>query len=89
MSIFNIFRSREKNSATTAKDRLQIIVAHERSHRNGPNYLADLQREIVEVIAKYVHIDKEQVNVNLQDAGDCSVLELNVTLPEAEGATES
>lgn len=87
MSIFNIFRTREKPTASTAKERLQIIVAHERAKQNTPSYLADLQREIVEVIAKYVHIDQEQVQVNLQEAGDCSVLELNVTLPENEKET--
>ena len=84
MSIFNIFRSKEKQSASIAKERLQIIVAHERNTNNKPDYLQNLQRDIVEVIAKYVPIDKDQVQVNLQNAGDCSVLELNITLPDDE-----
>lgn len=84
MSIFNIFRSKEKPTASLAKERLQIIVAHERNHRSGPDYLPDLQREIIDVITKYVAINRDQVHVNLQNAGDCSVLELNITLPEKE-----
>ncbi|MGE3920507.1 MAG: cell division topological specificity factor MinE, partial [Gammaproteobacteria bacterium] len=71
-----------------AKERLQIILAHERTQRssNSPDYLPALQQEILDVIAKYVHIDKQQVQVNFQNAGDCSILELNVTLPEQEEA---
>lgn len=84
MSIFNIFRSREKNTAVIAKERLQIIVAHERNQKRSPDYLSALQQDIIDVIAKYVKIDKEQVQVNLQNAGDCSVLELNITLPDRE-----
>lgn len=89
MSIFNIFRSTNKqtSSAHIAKERLQIIVAHERARRSGPDYLPKLQQEIIDVIAKYVKIDKNQVQVNLENAGDCSVLELNVTLPEEEVTT--
>lgn len=83
MSIFDIFRSKKSTAtAMVAKERLQIILAHERSQRNSPDYLPKLQREIIEVIAKYVHIDTKQVQVNFQNAGDCSILELNVTLPE-------
>lgn len=84
MSLFNIFRAKEKSTASLAKERLQIIVAHSRNQDENPDYLADLQQEIVDVIAKYVKIDKEGVKVNLQNSGDCSVLELNVTLPEKE-----
>jgi len=87
MSLFNIFRTKEKSSASLAKERLQIIVAHSRNQEANPGYLANLQQEIVDVIAKYVKIDKDQVKVNLQNSGDCSVLELNVTFPEKEKET--
>ena len=83
MSILNIFRKQKSTTtASIAKERLQIIVAHERGNRNGPEYLPALQREIIDVIAKYVNIDKEKVLVSLQNSGDCAILELNVTLPE-------
>jgi len=65
-----------------AKERLQIIISHERSQRSTPDYLPKLQEEIIEVIAKYVPISKEQVSVNLDRLGDNAVLELNVTMPD-------
>jgi cell division topological specificity factor len=89
MSLFDIFRLQKKpTTAAIAKERLQIIVAHERATRNTPDYLPQLQQEILAVITKYVKIDQDRVQVNLQNVGSYSVLELNVTLPEEEGATE-
>lgn len=82
MSIFDYFKSNKKNTASIAKERLQVIVAHERSKRNQPDYLPALQREILEVIRKYVNIDQDQIEVQLENNGDCSILELNVTLPD-------
>ena len=85
MSIINfkLFRSRYKpSSASIAKERLQIIVAHERSRTDEPDYLPELHKELVEVIRKYVNIDSEQVQVALDNQGNCSILELNVTLPD-------
>ena len=84
MSIFDYFRSKDKDTASVAKERLQIIVAHERSQRAQPDYLPKLQKELLEVIRKYVEIDSEKVEVQLDKNGDCSVLELNVVLPERE-----
>ena len=85
-----IFRNRPKNiaSASLAKERLQIIVSHERRTENDTDFLPKLQRELVEVIAKYVAIDQDQVKVELERSGNCSILELNITLPNAEIATE-
>jgi cell division topological specificity factor len=83
MSLLDYLRfTAKKNTASLAKERLQIIVSHERATRNGPDYLPMLQKEILDVIAKYVSIDKEQVKVELERSGNCSILELNVTLPD-------
>ncbi|BBP84771.1 cell division topological specificity factor MinE [Pseudomonas sp. No.21] len=83
MNILDFFRERKKqNSASIAKERLQIIVAHERGQRSQPDYLPALQKELVEVIRKYVNIDQDQVQVMLEDQGNCSILELNITLPD-------
>ncbi|MFT4058626.1 MAG: cell division topological specificity factor MinE [Legionella sp.] len=81
MSIFNYLRRRTA-SASVAKERLQIIISHERSQRNTPDYLPQLQEEILAVIAKYVHVTRDQVSVNLERMGDNSVLELNITMPD-------
>lgn len=83
MSIIDyIFRNKPKNTASIAKERLQIIVSHERGTRNGPDFLPLLREEIIKVIAKYVEVDHNQVKVELERSGNCSVLELNVTLPD-------
>ncbi|MAL99776.1 cell division topological specificity factor MinE [Hydrocarboniclastica marina] len=82
MSFFDYFRSKKNNSASIAKERLQIIVAHERGQRDQPDYLPALQQELLEVIRKYVQIDDDQVQVQLDKNASCSVLELNVTLPD-------
>ncbi|WP_166840896.1 cell division topological specificity factor MinE [Rheinheimera pleomorphica] len=83
MSLLDYFRSSKKNTANTAKERLQIIVAHERRKRNSPDYLPQLERDILEVIRKYVDISPEQIAVSLEKRDDeLSVLELNVTFPD-------
>ena len=81
MSIFNYLR-RKTSTASVAKERLQIIISHERSQRSTPDYLPKLQEEILAVLAKYVHVTRDQVNVNLERTGDSSVLELNITMPD-------
>jgi len=81
MGFIDYFRSNKNSSASVAKERLQVIVAHERGKRNQPDYLPAMQQEIIEVIKKYVAIDDEQVSVTLDNTDSCSVFELNVTLP--------
>ena len=77
------FRANKKPStASVAKERLQIIVAHERGQRSTPDYLPALQKELVEVIRKYVNIGNDDVHVALENDGSCSILELNITLPD-------
>jgi cell division topological specificity factor len=83
VGIFDYFKNENApTSASVAKDRLQIIVAHERSKRHQPDYLPRMQQEIIDVIRKYVQIGDEDVQIQLENTDDYSVLELNVTLPE-------
>jgi len=85
MSIFNYLRKRSNSTASVAKERLQIIISHERTERhknNKPDYLPKLQEEIIAVIAKYIQVSRDQVSVNLERMGDSSVLELNITMPD-------
>ena len=67
-----------------AKERLQIIVARERSTRGGPDYLPQLQEELLMVVRKYVPVDQDAVNVQMDRESGCEILELNITLPEQE-----
>ncbi|BDU17359.1 MULTISPECIES: cell division topological specificity factor MinE [Lysobacter] len=83
MGLFD-FLLAKKQTATIAKDRLRIIVAHERAGRgsNSPDYLPMLQRELLEVIRKYINVDAESVKVDLIGEGDSKVLDISVALPE-------
>ena len=81
MSLLDFFlRPRKENTARVAKERLQIIVAHERSTRGGPDYLPQLKQDLLDVIRKYVAISPDQVTVQLDKKDDLSVLELNIRL---------
>lgn len=82
MSFLDYFRTKRPSSANVAKERLQIIVAHERTQRDQPDYLPQLQRDLIAVISKYVPIDDDQVVVSLDKNDEYAVLELNITLPE-------
>ncbi|EAR07389.1 cell division topological specificity factor MinE [Reinekea sp. MED297] len=83
VSIFDIFgKDKEPKSASVAKERLKVIVAHERRARNAPDYLPALQNDIMAVIRKYVDIDPEQLQIDLNEEGNFSVLEVNVNLPK-------
>jgi cell division topological specificity factor len=82
MGIFDYFRSSKPKSASIAKERLQVIVARERAHRSGPDYLPALHREILAVIRKYVQVSDDAVQMNLEREGNYEVLELNITLPD-------
>ena len=82
MSFFDYFRSKKNSTASVAKERLQIIVAHERGQREQPDYLPQLQQELLDVIRKYVQISDDMVQVDVDRNESYSVLELNVTLPE-------
>lgn len=85
MGLFDYFRAPPSKSAAVAKERLQIIVAHERGgRRSSPDYLPTLKKELLEVVRKYVPIDQSQVKVHLDREGGYEILELNITLPDEE-----
>ena len=81
-NLLKFFQLRNKKTAKTAKERLQIVVSHQRVNDSSPEFLPALRKELLDVICKYITIDIDQINVNLQRDGNCSILELNVTIPE-------
>ncbi|KAF1684310.1 cell division topological specificity factor MinE [Pseudoxanthomonas taiwanensis] len=84
MGLFDFLKAK-KNTAETAKNRLQIIIAQERSSRSAPDYLPLLRRELLEVIKKYVNVDVDAVKVDLIKDGDHDVLDISVALPDGQG----
>lgn len=84
MSLLDYFRKSKPKSASLAKERLQILVAHERASRNQPSYLPKLQQELLAVIKKYVHVDQEDdISVVFEQDEYQETLELNIVLPDA------
>jgi cell division topological specificity factor len=88
MGFLDYFK-RQPKTAAIAKDRLQIIVARERTvTREVADYLPKLQQELLQVIAKYELIDLGNVTVNVDKSGDVEVLELNIVLNEQKKKEE-
>ncbi len=85
MGLLAFFR-RTPPTASLAKERLRIIVAQERTNRSGPDYLPLLRRELLEVIRKYVNVDPDAIQINLEKEDGHEVLELSVALPEKSSA---
>lgn len=87
MGILDFLKRKPEPTATVAKERLRIIVAQERSTRGAPDYLPLLRNELLEVIKKYVHVDIEAININVERDSGHEVLELSVALPDGKPAT--
>ena len=84
-SFLSFLLGEKKKTASVAKERLQIILAHERSSLGGkrPDYLPELQRELIAVISKYVSIKAEDIKVHLEKQDDLEVLQVKIELPDA------
>ena len=84
MSLLDYFRSSKSKTASVAKERLQILVAHERYYRNKPSYLPQLQEELMQVIRKYVQVDQDAISVKFEQDDNQETLELNIILPDSQ-----
>ena len=82
MGLIDYFRSSRVSTAAIAKERLQILVSHERSERNKPDYLVALQKELLVVIRKYVDVEQDAITVTMEQDENREILELNIVLPE-------
>ena len=80
MSLFNLFQKRP--SASVARDRLQILLAHERAFSGRPDLAAVLQKEILAVIARHIPIDQDKVVVRLDRGDQVSTLEIDIEMPD-------
>jgi cell division topological specificity factor len=80
-SIFQFFRRRP--TATVARERLQILLAHERASAGQEGLVVTLREEILAVIAKHVTLDRDKVRVKLEREGETSMLEIDVEMPAA------
>ena len=80
----NIF-ARRQQSSSVAKDRLQILLAHERSaggESGESDLIRQLHKEIMEVIARHVAVDQDKVQIKVDRGSGCSMLEIDVEVPQ-------
>jgi cell division topological specificity factor len=80
MSIFNLFK-KQSSSAPLARERLQVLLAHERASAGHSDLVAKLREEILAVIAKHVKIDQDKVNVKMDRGENVSTLEVDIEIP--------
>lgn len=90
MSLFSLLFGNKPKSASLAKERLQLIIAHERSDSNRKkNFLPEMQKELIAVISKYVSINPDDIKVSLEKQGNYEVLEVNIVLPDTPEKREN
>ena len=85
MSLLSFLLGEKKKTASVARERLQIILAHERSGKGASraDYLPALQRELVAVISKYASIRAEDIRVHLERQDNFEVLQVKIELPDS------
>lgn len=81
--MLSFFRKPKASSADQAKERLQILLSHERTDRSSPDFLPMLQRDILEVIKRYMQVGGDSVDIKLDRGDELSTLEINIELPGA------
>jgi cell division topological specificity factor len=80
MRLLDLLFPERRNSAVIAKDRLKIVLAHERASGTAPDFLPALQKELIEVVGRYVEIRSDMLRINVGRSGDTSLLEINVEI---------
>jgi cell division topological specificity factor len=84
MRLLDLLFPERRNSAVIAKDRLKIVLAHERASRDAPDFLPVMQKELLQVVGRYVEIRDDMLRVNVGKSGDTSLLEINVEIDRAK-----
>ena len=87
MSLIDRLFGRKPQSASLARDRLQIIITQERANRETartPDYLPTLHKELLAVLSKYVKIELDDINITREEQDGVEMLALNITLPETK-----
>ena len=87
MSLFNFFKTR--GSAPVARERLQILLAHERTALGPRDLVAILRDDLLKTIARHIEIDPEKLKVTMERNGSCSMLEIDVEIPVDKMAARS
>jgi cell division topological specificity factor len=84
MRLLDLLFPERRNSAVIAKDRLKIVLAHERASRDAPEFLQALQKDLLDAVSRYVEIRDDMLRINVGQSGDTSLLEINVEIDGAK-----
>ena len=84
MKFLDLFRFKRQSSASLAKERLQIIVSHERRRPSTPDFLPQLQQDILDVVRRYITVTENQIKLSVDRKGDSEILELNIAFSADE-----
>jgi cell division topological specificity factor len=79
MKLFRFFSKAQ--SAPAARERLQVLLAHERASANGTDLVTKLRDEILRVISKHLEIDQDKVSVKMERGPQMSTLAVDVEIP--------
>ena len=84
MRLLDLLFPERRNSAVIAKDRLKIVLAHERASRDAPEFLQALQKDLLDAVSRYVEIRDDMLRINVGQSGDTSLLEINLEIDGAK-----
>ena len=84
MRLLDLLFPERRNSAVIAKDRLKIVLAHERASRDAPEFLPALQKDLLDVVSRYVEIRDDTLRINVGKSADTSLLEINVEIDRSK-----
>jgi cell division topological specificity factor len=83
MNLFKLLR--RTGSAPVARERLQILLAHERRSAKEPELLGVLREEILKVISKHVRLDPDRLQIKMDCGKTVSTLAVDVEIPNRLG----
>ena len=87
MNLLSLFRRR--GSAPVARERLQILLAHERKSVGQPDLLDILREEIISAVARHVSLDPEKIQIKMDRGEPVSMLEVDIEIPNNFAAARS
>ncbi len=83
MRLLDLLFPERRNTAAVARDRLKIVLAHERASAAAPDFLPAMQKELLDVVGRYIEMRDDMLRVNVARSGETSLLEINVELDGA------
>ena len=81
MSLFDLFR---RGSAPIARERLQVLLSHERAARERPDLLSILREEIIAVIGRHVSFEPDNVQIKMDRGKSVSTLAVDIEIPNRD-----